>query len=156
MIRMDLQRFGGRGGDSTSAAWMDGFFKGVKAGIEGEMKEKDQKKTDRLNKAKDELDGIRRIYKALKKQNKNGVVISGALDNERDMAVAWIGTFTKDTFSSAKYNHDTGRLTIPPDKMTQARRSFEKFAKEKLMEYYKKGRTRSKYGSYLKRFKLKK
>lgn len=136
MIRMDLQRFGGRGGDSTSAAWMGNFFKAAGKGA-GSSDDKD------------EIRAARQIYNALKKEKKDGRAWYGATGAENRVLDGFRS-------SAAKYDKGSGDLTVTPGKLTQARRDFETYIKNKYWQYYEKGRTRAKYGSYLKRFKLKK
>ena len=136
MIRMDLQRFGGRGGDSTSAAWMGSFFKAANKGAANQDD-------------KDEIKAARKIYNAMKKEKRDGVAWAGAIDAENRV----LNGFRS---SAAKYDRETGDLTVERGKLTQARRDFETYIKNKYWQHYEKGRTRAKYGSYLKRFKLKK
>jgi hypothetical protein len=132
MIRMDLGLFGGRGGDATSARWMDGFFKYAKRGAHGE--------DDVL----DELDAARMIYRRMMKaKNEGKVTPSGGFDPYIEGRV--LEGWTKSS-GIADFDSDSGDLNIDSGKLAQARREFERYLKQRYKSYYNHGRPAPKRG----------
>lgn len=152
-MRLDLTLFGGRGGDATSARWMDGFFKAAVNGTKSSAREagSGSKEERTANDDRDEIKAAKKIYNAMKRSKNGGSVWSGAIGAENRVLEA----FAKMS-KAVKYDSGEGRLTVKAGMLTQARRDFEIFIKNKFWQYYDKGKVRAPYGSYLKKLGIRK
>lgn len=129
MMRLDLTLFGGRGGNATSARWMDGFFKAAKKAAEGNDAEA--------------VKAANRIYKALVREKDKTDVTSDPKKYEFELLKEWVNTKSAKETGVIKFNFESGRLEIKQGKYAQARRDFENFIKNKFWKYYQKGKPKA-------------
>jgi hypothetical protein len=126
MIEMDLTLFGGRGGTAESASYVKGFLKSA-------MKNADD------DDVKADIDAAQFILSRLTKaKSEDKVSPREGFDilHESDLLNEW----TRES-SVAKYDGDSGKLTIEPGKLTEARREYERFVKDRFRQYYRRTRT---------------
>ena len=134
MIKIDLSLFGGRGGDSTSARWMDGFFKSASNGAK-----------DSDVSVRESIDAAKAIYKALVKEKISSSFMDKLYKPKERLIEEWVKRS-----SVAKYDSENLKLVIEKGKMAQARREFENFIKNKFWDKYLKGRPAPRRGVHSK------
>ena len=114
---------GGRGGNATSANWMQGFFRNARRNAPP-------------GDEKGNVEAAREVYQRLTKAKSEDKVDPR---NGWDLGHEYIlKEWTKDS-DVALYSEKSNRLTISPGKMSTARREFERYAKKKFKQYYKRG-----------------
>ena len=129
-MKMDLTLFGGRGGTAESASFADKFLKSAK------------KNTDDEDVLAD-IDAARYILKRLTNaKSGDKVTPREGFDtlHEGDLLEEWAKNSSVATYE--EYDDGfKGRVTVEPGKLTQARREFERYVKNRFREYYKRTRT---------------
>ncbi len=113
---------GGRGGTEASANWVQGFLKNAGRNVDDDKEYAD-------------IQAAKNIHKRLTKaKDESKVEPRGGWDQfiENRVLTDW----SKDS-DVVLYNEKTNKLTISPGKLTEARREFEKYVKNKYRKYYK-------------------